>query len=138
MRFLGLRGMANLSVVIDNHNVRWSGVGPSKADPPLLVDADTILATAPTSQLLQLIAWWCAHVVQNLSGVKYVELAHGNLCNRLIASSGLSGLVERLGFSIREALDHRGSMRYGSRNVKQSIEMLQGMTVSEGARPLHA
>ena len=40
----------------------------------------------------------------------------------LIASLGLAGSVERLGFWVREALDHAASMRYGSRIVKARIQ----------------
>jgi hypothetical protein len=47
----------NSSVVINDFNLVRVGALPVKANPPLVIDADTPLATAITSQSLKPIAW---------------------------------------------------------------------------------
>jgi hypothetical protein len=54
-------------VVVDDLNVFRTGGCPSKADPPLLVDADAVVAGAITRELLEPIAWRDSEISDDLS-----------------------------------------------------------------------
>jgi hypothetical protein len=51
-------------VIIDDLDVKGMPVTPPKADPPLLVDSDTVLALSITLQSLELIRTWNRKVLQ--------------------------------------------------------------------------
>jgi hypothetical protein len=55
-------------VIIDDLDVFRSAISPDKADPPLIVDADTVLTRPVTAQRLQPVSWNCRHILQ-LPGV---------------------------------------------------------------------
>lgn len=50
-----------LLVIINNLHARWAwcSVGPLKADPPLVGDADAVLALSISCQRLKTVAWKC-------------------------------------------------------------------------------
>jgi len=62
-------------VVIDDFDVLRTGSAPSKADPPLLVDADAVLTGAIAPQLLQSVTRRDPRVVECLRGVQDQQLA---------------------------------------------------------------
>ncbi len=51
-------------MVIDYLDLIGIAVAPLEADPPLVVDANAVLACPVTRQFLQAVAWWNAKVVQ--------------------------------------------------------------------------
>ena len=63
------------SVVIDERDVKRVTILPAKADPPLIVNANAMLAGAITFELLQLITGRSAKVFELLGGVDQRELA---------------------------------------------------------------
>jgi hypothetical protein len=80
---------------------------PPKADAPLLVYANTVLAGAITPELLQSIARRRAEVVEVLGRIHRHQFAqHRALEIRRIASNGLTS-EQPLGIAIGEGVDHR-------------------------------
>jgi hypothetical protein len=67
-----------LVVVVDDLYVFGPGVGPSEADPPLLVNPDAVLARAITRQLLQPVPRRHPQVRENLRGVQHGQLPPGS------------------------------------------------------------
>jgi hypothetical protein len=63
------------SVVIDERDVKRVTILPTKADPPLIVNANAMLAGAITFELLQSITGRNAKVFELLGGVDQCELA---------------------------------------------------------------
>ena len=48
---------------------------PNKANPPLIIDADTVLPSSVAFKRLKSVAWWHPHEVQRGSGIELRELA---------------------------------------------------------------
>jgi hypothetical protein len=94
------------SVVIDNLNLVGISCSPAKTDPPLIIDANTVLAGAIASELLKAIARRNSEVLQRLGRIYCHQLAqHRALQFGGIATDG-STLEERFSVPIGEASDH--------------------------------
>src|SRR5579884_3504069 len=63
------------SVVVDNLDILGTGLGPSKANAPLLVHPDAVEPSPVASKLLKAIARWNSQVVKRLGSIKDQELA---------------------------------------------------------------
>jgi hypothetical protein len=63
-----------LSVVVDDLHILCTCIGPTEADPPLLVDSDAVLAFPVSFQLLQTVAGWDPEVIQVLGSVEKQQL----------------------------------------------------------------
>ncbi len=81
---------------------------PLKADAPLIIDPDTVLAFTVASQLLQPICRWYHQVSQVSSPVDHPELPECNLLDIRRQSSGPFAPEDTLGFFVPEAPDHDG------------------------------
>src|SRR3954471_17035659 len=98
---------ARVLVVVDNFHLVRILVPPAEAQPPLVVDADAMLAGAVTWQLLQAIARRYPEIVQVLRGVKNKKLPkRGTLQSERPASNGFA-LEHPARDVVLEALDHR-------------------------------
>jgi hypothetical protein len=62
-------------VVVNDFGVFGSGVGPSKADPPLLVNADAVVAGPITFEFLEPIARWHPEISDYISSIQNQKLA---------------------------------------------------------------
>ncbi len=62
-------------MVIDDFDVVRISFRPPKADPPLVIDTDAVLAGPAARELLQPIGWGRAEVVQAGGGVQHQQLA---------------------------------------------------------------
>jgi hypothetical protein len=62
-------------VVVDDLNVFRPSGCPSKADPPLLVDADAVVAGAITLELLKPIAWRDSEISDDISSIEDQKLS---------------------------------------------------------------
>jgi hypothetical protein len=62
-------------VVVDYGDVKRIAVLPAEADSPLIVDANAVLASAISFQLLQPVAWWNTKIFELFGGVDLHELA---------------------------------------------------------------
>jgi hypothetical protein len=88
-------------MIIDNLDQFGAAFAPYKADPPLIVDTDTMLAAATTRERLEPIPRWHAQIREPGSRIEHIELAH---CNRLDGLKFRYGLapVQRFGALILE------------------------------------
>jgi hypothetical protein len=59
------------SVIVDDFDVRRTRVGPSEADPPLLINPDAVLPRPVASELLQMVSGRNPKVAQCIGGIKY-------------------------------------------------------------------
>ena len=60
------------SMVVDDCDVPSAVVSPAKTDSPLVIDADAVLSTPATAELLQSVAWRHTQVVQVLRAVEHL------------------------------------------------------------------
>jgi len=64
-------------MVVDDFNVPSAVGSPAKADSPLVIDSNAVLATPVTTELLQSVAWRHVGIVQILGAVEHLELPFG-------------------------------------------------------------
>jgi hypothetical protein len=58
------------SVVVNDLDVFEASIGPTKADPPLVVDTDAVLPYPITFQGLEAVSWWHAQRVERRRGIQ--------------------------------------------------------------------
>jgi hypothetical protein len=92
-------------VVIHDLNVCWSSLGPSKANAPLIIDANAVLAVAVAFQFFQAIAWRRPQEFESFRCIELRQLSSGHFRDRA-ESLGASRFKEFLGLLATEALDH--------------------------------
>jgi hypothetical protein len=106
-------------VVIDNGDVVCVAVAPRETDPPLVVDADSVLSDSIAAELLQAVARWNAKVVECFGRVDDDKLAeHDPAQLGWVAPNGFA-VEEAFGVAIAEALDPRLILTRGVTNVKR-------------------
>jgi hypothetical protein len=98
--------MVVASVVVDNFNLGWARPGPSKADPPLIVDADAVLAGPVALQLLQSIARGNSEIVEIYRGVEDEEFSKGDPGCKGVELADASAIPDRLGVLVGERPQH--------------------------------
>ena len=93
-------------MVVDDLHVRGIGADPAKADAPLVVHANTVLALAIVPQLLEAIARWHAKFVEATGGVENAEFPQHHAPK--IGGKASDGLTrpEALGVAVGKASDH--------------------------------
>jgi len=64
-------------MIVDDFNIESAAVLPAKANAPLFVHANTVLALPVTRQFFKSIAWWGKQVAQVLCIVQIEQLATG-------------------------------------------------------------
>jgi hypothetical protein len=93
-------------VVVDDLDVMRVPGPPSKTDSPLSVDADAVLSSTITFQLLESVRWWNAEVVECRRRIQHSELSEGNPLQVHSRSLDRLSMEEALCVLIPEALDH--------------------------------
>lgn len=68
-------------MIVHDFDVRRAGICPHKAQPPLLVDAYTVLTASIPGQGFQAIARWDGEAFQSNGGIYNNEPAKCILCN---------------------------------------------------------
>ena len=93
-------------MIIDNLDVRRTVFRPSKANPPLVVDPDRMLASSILGQRLQTIARRNSQIVELLGGFKGFKLpaSHRKYLNRKALRT--KPIKNRLSDFVLEASDH--------------------------------
>lgn len=94
-------------MVIDRFDVVCVTGMPTKADAPLIIDADAVLACSVSLEFLEAVARWHSQVLELIGRVHQAQLAQHEsvqLCRE--ASNGFAA-KESLRVPIGEALDHR-------------------------------
>jgi hypothetical protein len=111
------------SVVIDDFNFVNLALAPHKADSPLVIDANAVLASTIPLQRLQAVAWINRENIQPCCGMEDLQLVQRPLLDRSRQFSGTRQLPHFLRLFAAEALDH-GNKPMLERYVRQS-NMLQ-------------
>jgi hypothetical protein len=93
-------------VIVDDFNGVRPGLRPAKANPPLVVDADTVLPLAVAFQGFKVIAGRDAQVFEASGGMHLVELARSQQGDLLRDAPDEPAVEDRLGILVFE--------RYGS------------------------
>ena len=75
-------GHKKTSVIIDNFYFVRMAIVPSKADAPLIVNANAVLPGAIAFQSFQAISRWRSHLLQTPSGIQLLQLSESNSCDR--------------------------------------------------------
>jgi hypothetical protein len=93
-------------VVVDDLDLVGTTTSPDKADPPLAVDPDTVLAGPISFQLLKAVRWRYAQIVEFDGCVEHPELPQPYPLN--IRAKALHSLSPKqpLSVAISEAFDH--------------------------------
>ena len=106
-------------MVVHDLDVLGVAVRPAKADPPLIVDPDTVLSGAIAFELLESVAWWDTKVFKCLGSVHSHQLPqhHPSEVGRIPADRLP---VEQAGsVPVAEALDHARKLTRRVNNVKR-------------------
>jgi len=79
---------------------------PAEADPPLIIDPDTVLTDPIALELLQAIARRRAEVLELFRRIQHHELSEHQVQELSWKAANPLPLEEALGIATREALDH--------------------------------
>jgi hypothetical protein len=93
-------------VIVTDFDVIRIAVNKAKADAPLIIDGDSVLALAITLERVQSIAGRDLKVVERRSEVNILELAHGTRLNVAWEPLRRPGGKEILSPAIGERFDH--------------------------------
>ena len=120
-------------VVIHNLDVIGVGVAPAEANPPLVVDADAVLALAIPFKLLQPVTRQGGQRAEIGRGIEHSELALGGALDGFETPDGLA-VKKPLGFGAAERPDHRGRVYRYPLNVNRYGAGPQGLKPAPGRR----
>ena len=93
-------------MIVDDFHIVGFAVAPPKANAPLIVDADTVLALPIALERFKRIPWRRPQLIKRFDRIKYEQLSpswpgySGEASDQLIAEQSLS-------IAITEALDHK-------------------------------
>ena len=93
-------------MIINNLNLEGIAVSPPKADPPLVIDANAVLASAIALELLQAVAGRDAEIVELLGGIHQSQLAEHDAVKLGGEAPDAFAPEQPLGIAIGEAGDH--------------------------------
>jgi hypothetical protein len=100
-------------MVVNDLDLMGIAFQPSEVDAPLVIDPNTVLPSAASSQLLEPVPPRHAQIIESLSGIdEYKPAQHGALELARISADALP-LEETLSVPITEALDHLESCAAG-------------------------
>ena len=106
-------------MVVDNLNFVRVVRTPPKANPPLSIDADTVLPGSVSFQLFQAVRRGYAQVIKRGRGVEHAELPQAGTLHVGAQSPYRSALEKTLRVSILEALDHTANITSRAINVQR-------------------
>ncbi len=93
-------------MIVHNLNLVSVSFAPNEADPPLIIDADTVLFASVSTQGFETIARWDMQVFQGFGGIKDFQLYPRPMLNRWGEATRKLALKDPFRFTIGEALDH--------------------------------
>jgi hypothetical protein len=97
-------------VVVHDLDVFRSCRGPSKADPPLIVDTDAVAVGAVTFELLQPIPGRDSEVSELVGGVEDEQLSQGGSLSLLVEALRSLPQPHPFGVFVPERLEHAPSV----------------------------
>src|SRR6185312_5860831 len=95
-----------LAVIVDDLDIAWSSGGPHEADPPLIVDSDTVLADSISSQHLKPISRWHTKVVHIERRVEQAQFAQSHGLDIRWQSATPLAAPDASSLGVSEAQDH--------------------------------
>ena len=93
-------------MVINDFNVMGIATYPTKADPPLVVDADAVLADTVGGEFLQTIRRWDPEVSKTRGGIEHQQLTKGDSVKIRRDPPDPFASEKTLGVGVTEAPDH--------------------------------
>ena len=111
-------------MIVGNLDVPRFAIPPLEAEPPLIVDADAVLALAVAVQSLQTVAGRHAQIVESLRGIDRQKLRAGAPLNLQRQTAHSVACEDRCGALVREALDHDRAYRETVRRVNGFVPRL--------------
>jgi hypothetical protein len=99
-----------MSVIVDDGDLVSVLVDPAKADAPLSVDPDAVLAAAVSFQEFQLVSRRKAHDFEAVGGVELQEFAAGGALDIGRETAQGRAMKNLLRFGIGEGFDHRRNL----------------------------
>jgi hypothetical protein len=118
-------------VVVDDFHVPCRAFAPFEANPPLIVDADTLLSAPVTVQSFEAIARRQAQIVELYSGVDGEKLAPHAILNLIRQSLNDVAGKQRRRALVGEALDH------SHRAYRKTVRSSSAREDEAGARRLN-
>src|SRR5579883_3398658 len=95
-----------LAVVVDDFDISWSSGGPDEANPPLIVDSNTVLAGSISFQGLEAISRWHPKVVHIKRRVEQAQLAQRHVLDIRRQPPAPLAIPDARRLCISEAQDH--------------------------------
>ena len=92
-------------MVIDDLDIKYVAILELETDTPLVVNPDTVLPLAITTQGFQPVARRCSQEVQRGGGIQLRQLAFGHLLN-CAEAAWIAAFEQRPGFLAGKRLDH--------------------------------
>jgi hypothetical protein len=96
-----------LLVIVNDLDVEGVRSDPAKADPPLIVDADTVLTETICGELLQTVRRRNSEVREACSGVQHDELPKCDAKEIRRELANLLSTEQPFGLGVAEAADHQ-------------------------------
>ncbi len=93
-------------MVVNDFHLLWSCVGPHEADPPLVVDPDTVLADPVTLERFEPATRRDAEVVEDLRRSHLTKLAQRDTMDPRIDRAHAFATPQPFGFLATERSDH--------------------------------
>jgi hypothetical protein len=106
-------------VVINDLDIVGVAFQPAKADAPLIIDPNTVLADSVSRELLKPVAGRHAQILQRADGIEHDQFALCDPVNVRRKSPGRLAPEELFGVPVPEASDHTGMLMPGNNNVKR-------------------
>ena len=97
-------------MVVNDLNLVRRTARPAKAEPPLIVNADTVLTGAIAFELLKPVAGRHAQIIERLGGVQGNQLPEHSAPKVGWISADRLPVKEAGGIPVAEALDHRSKL----------------------------
>jgi hypothetical protein len=94
-------------VIVDDFDVVHISGPPAKANTPLRIDPNAVLASSITLELLQAIAWRLSQIGETRSSIEHAELSESSLLNAAAQFAHRVSVEETFGVAVSKALDHR-------------------------------
>lgn len=88
-------------MIIDNFHIFGAGIGPPKTDPPLIIDADAVLARTLAAQRLKAIARRHSQIIESGRDFQWSQFAPRHSCD-IDETSDANTPGQRLGVSALE------------------------------------
>ena len=89
-------------MVVNDLNPFWTSIAPPKADTPLIVDSDTVLALTITSQTLEPVARRNPKILETTRSVDLAQLAQRNSSDAWVEGRNRLPRKQLLGLTIPE------------------------------------